>query len=70
MRLQVRVRATDAGSPALVATLTVHVNVRRNFHAPRWVQRTARVTVDAESATIGTEVSNVVTAVDADRQVC
>ena len=65
--LQIRVLASDGGTPPLQATTTVQVIINRNFQAPRWDQPSTRITVD-ETLTIGSDIVQL-TAIDQDRQV-
>ena len=64
---QVRVRVKDGGTPFKFATLTVKVNIDRNFKDPTWDQTSYTKSV-SESVIIGTSVI-AVTARDTDREV-
>ena len=66
-RGQIRVVASDNGSPPLQATAIVYVTVRRNFYAPTWEQSayTARI-LETQAAGV---TFLTVKAADRDRQV-
>ena len=64
---QVRVRVKDGGTPFKSATLTVKVNIDRNFKDPAWDQTSYTKSV-SESVIVGTSVI-AVTARDTDREV-
>ena len=64
---QVRVRVKDGGTPFKFASLTVKVNIDRNFKDPAWDQTSYSKSV-SESVIVGTSVI-AVTARDTDREV-
>ena len=67
LSIQVRVLATDNGSPARSATAIVVVDIQRNFQPPTWLQTTYSSSV-LETQALGIPFQQV-SATDADAQV-
>lgn len=68
-RLQLRVLATDGGSPSLSSTATVRIQVIRNLHQPRFEPISSSRWELPDKSPPGTLVGQV-RATDDDREVC
>lgn len=64
---QVRILATDNGTPARSATAVAIIDIRRNFQAPSWNQQLYSVVIP-ETQSLGVPFQQV-TATDLDSQV-